>query len=448
MEGVGGSGMVPFAMRAAILGFFSGALIASAAAQSGSTPPARLTLADVVRLAKQRNGTIRSAFAEVEAAKARRTGAYAAFLPTVTPNFSYTYRDQEIADPVFGGRRFIFDQKLGSIDANWLLFDSGQRNTAYRRAKVSEEAQVQSATNQLRQTLFTVERQYFETLRAQEQLKVSEAQRTRTQAVLEQTKKRVEVGDAARREILQASADALNADVSLLTARNLVATQGATLKASIGLEVTNPLPPLEPVSDAPQFERPSDLNALWTQAISNRPDLMAARQQEESQRLNVLNFKTNAGVTYSLSGNYTLQVTPDQLSNRSLRLLVSYPLFDGGAARSDVRAAEATLESQRLQNLQLERNIRSEIESAYLQHSQNIERLEAAKAAVAAARENYAAALGAQQVGSGDLIEVLTAQVSLVTAENNFINALYDTLISDLSLRLATGQPLPGENTA
>jgi len=33
----------------------------------------------------------------------------------------------------------------------------------------------------------------------------------------------------------------------------------------------------------------------------------------------------------------------------------------------------------------------------------------------------------------------------LVTAESNYIEAVYDSLISDLRLKLVTGKPLPGE---
>ena len=52
----------------------------------------------------------------------------------------------------------------------------------------------------------------------------------------------------------------------------------------------------------------------------------------------------------------------------------------------------------------------------------------------------------ARQAGASELIELLTAQVSLVTAESNYVEARYDTLISRVRLKLATGRPLPGEN--
>lgn len=42
-------------------------------------------------------------------------------------------------------------------------------------------------------------------------------------------------------------------------------------------------------------------------------------------------------------------------------------------------------------------------------------------------------------------MEVLTAQLALITAETNLVQATYDAAVADLQLRLATGERLPEE---
>lgn len=69
----------------------------------------------------------------------------------------------------------------------------------------------------------------------------------------------------------------------------------------------------------------------------------------------------------------------------------------------------------------------------------------AAQAALEAATKNFEAASESQTLGASDLIDVVTAQVSLVTAESNRVEAFYDFLISEVRWKLVTGQPLPGE---
>ena len=100
-------------------------------------------------------------------------------------------------------------------------------------------------------------------------------------------------------------------------------------------------------------------------------------------------------------------------------------------------AAEATY-------VQMERTAKAEIESAYYQVVQNIQRLRAARAALEAAQLNYKAAVEAQRLGAENIIDVLTARVSLATAENNAISAKYDTLIAQVNLALVTGRAIPG----
>ena len=92
-----------------------------------------------------------------------------------------------------------------------------------------------------------------------------------------------------------------------------------------------------------------------------------------------------------------------------------------------------------------ERGVRAEIESSYKEYGQNRVRYEASQSALEAARENYNAAGAAQAEGAGNLLQVLTARVSLTTAESNSVEATYDLLIFDIRFRLATGQSVPGE---
>jgi outer membrane protein len=108
--------------------------------------------------------------------------------------------------------------------------------------------------------------------------------------------------------------------------------------------------------------------------------------------------------------------------------------------RANVNASKALLD-------QSEKDARSEIEADFSTYSQDQLRLQSAELALKAAQLNYEAADGSQKAGAASLLDVITAQVSLVTAESNYIQATYDVLIAQLRLRLVTGLPMPGENS-
>lgn len=418
------------------LGVFS--LVGFAAAQT-------LTLDDALRLAKERNGTIRAAVYNTDSARSRVRESFGAFLPTITPTFSYvdSRQDQGTGNPsVFSSR-----QSRTELDASWRLLDSGQRLFAYNGSRKSLEAQQYNSLQTLRQTLFTVHQQYYDALRAQELLRVADSQVARAQKVLDQTKAQVEAKLAPRKDILQAEADLANAKVQRLTAKNRETTTFATLRATIGWDAGQAFPTLVAAKEPATMGVQGDLESLIKESLARRADLLALNRQIDAQRATLYTAERQASINWALDAAFTQGWASNRYQNRSLSFNVSLPLFDGNISRENVRQANLAIDASKTNLVQAEREARSEVESEYLNLTANAERVAAAKAAVEAARLNYQAAEESFRLGAEgtSIVVVLTAQVSLVTAESNYIESIYDYLISDVRLRLVTGQSVPGE---
>jgi len=413
-------------------------------------PQTVLSLKDAVRLAAQRNATLRAQAAAVRGATASQDAAFAAFFPTLTPVVRYDktsiYTNGKSASggnsgSGSGSQLSASDGWQVGLEATVRLLDSGQRNLTFLRTKRNTESEYANLTQTLRSTLFNVERAYLEVLRAQELQKVKDAQVIRTDTILKQTQKRVEVGDAAPIDNLQARADSLNAQVDVITARTRTITNQASLKALIGLNPAESLPPLQSVGS----EIPTDTFGSLEQAIQdglkNRPSLIAQRLGVQAQQYQAKAAKLETGLTFAADATLSAFDRP-RYGGDSLNFSLSFPLFDAGLTRANYRLAVANLEQAQQNLVQSERDATSEIESSYASYQQGSLRLAAATAAVEAARINYQAAERSNQLGASDLIDVLTAQVSLVTAETNYIEALYDTLIAYRQLELSTGRKL------
>lgn len=418
-----------------------GAVASSAVAQGNS-----LTLEQAIALARERNGIVRSAILDVEASRSRVAQSFSAFLPTVTPSYRY---DNDRFENEVGGVTNVTKTNEGStfLSASWLLLDSGQRDLSLRASRRGLSQRMSDAKQTLRETLFAVHQQYFNALRAQELLRVQEASVERAQEILKFTDAQIELKIAPRKDRLQANADLLNAQVSRLAARNQVSNSAATLKATLGVPANEPMPALQPIAEPPAPQDLPELAAAITQGMSAREDLRSRRFSIEAQRFNVQRSNREAGITWTLEADYSRQFSERESDRRTLTFLASYPLFDGNRRREAAREQRLGLESLEASYLQSERQAAAEIESAYLELAQNRERLIAATAALAAARENFNAASEAQRAGAEgtNVITTLTAKISLVTAESNYVEAVYDTYISEVRYRLATGQPLLGE---
>ncbi len=424
-----------------------GALGAFACAQQ--EPP--LTLQDALRRALQYNGDIQSALAERRAAEAELTAIRAALFPQFEWSSSNIRTRLEQ-----GGTIAESTTRQDAITLDWLLFDSGRREARIRQASRSHELARQSARGTIRALLFETARAYYEVLRRQELLRVADEAVQRAQTLLDVARTQAEVGTAPAKDVLQAEADLANARVQQIQARNALRLAQTDLKRLIGWEAAQPLPPLQRADAPPELppalspaeggqEQPPALDALWQRARQGHPELLTAQLNLQIARLGVQIAQINAfsRMEVSLTGFYELE--PTRRTQGQLRLTLSYPIFDAGLVRANLRQAQAEYQSVQARLLQLERNLYAELEGALLTRLETAERLNAAQAALTAAQRSYEAARDALREGAGSLIEVLTAQLALVTAETNLVQAVYDSYVADLRLKLATGDPLPEE---
>jgi outer membrane protein len=411
-------------------------LLAVAAVNAQET----LSLDDALRLALQNNGLARAALAETDAADARLAAARANLYPSIDLSSSTTRTRIE-----GGGAIADTTQRQNGFGLEWLLLDNGQRELRIRQSSRTAEATRQSTRETLRRVLFQTARAYYEVLRRKELLQVADTAVRRAETLLEVAKAQAEVGAAPQKDVLQAEADLANARVQQIQARNALRLAETDLKRLIGWEAQKPLPDLT-APDAPPTPDPAlSVEQLWQRARLQRPDLRDAELRLQISRLGLDAARLNSLLRLQISVRGFREYDPNSRTQGSISIVASYPLLDGGLTRANLREAEASLQSAQFRLQQAERDAYAEVESALLSIREASERLEASKIAVAAAQRNFDAAQESLREGVGTIVEVLTAQLALITAETNLVQATYDAAVAELQLRLATGERLPVE---
>lgn len=408
----------------------------------------RLTLDEALSMAQSRNGTVAAARKQVDAARARANQSKAAFYPTVTPALSYLDTRNDFLTGTGGNGPQTINQSglTTEVNLNWQVFDSGERSLTLAAARRALDAQTFESLQILRETLFTVYSQYFDVIRFRELVKDAAAQVDRAQKSYDQALKQFQVGDLAEKDTYQPKADLLNAKVFKLETENRRNTAEADFKATIGWDSQNPLPDLDAPAEPPK-PQPGELPALTAEGLDNRADLIAQRKRLEQQSLGLDLTRRLNGLRWSFDVGFGKQFGPDNINSRTLGLTVSYPLFDGGLGREQVREGEALLDASKFGLTQQERVVQAEIEAAYREVILNGERLDAARVAREAAQINYDKVSRAQELGAegADVVAVSTAQVTLVQAETNYVEAIYDYYISLARLDLVVGRAVQGE---
>lgn len=121
---------------------------------------------------------------------------------------------------------------------------------------------------------------------------------------------------------------------------------------------------------------------------------------------------------------------------------LSAPIFDGGLISAEVNQEKKKMEKVREEERSLKLDIIREIKNAYLNIENAQKRIEVALKAVETAKENLRIEVLKYETGSGTSTVVIDAQTSLLRAEADYLQAIYDKNIAVASLRKAIGQDI------
>lgn len=410
------------------------AAFAARAAEPSVTGP--LTLTEAVRIALENHNQIGIAESRRSAAEARLTQSRSAWFPRITPSYQHT--TQKLASGSSTSRNTT------AISLQQTIFDSGIRETTIAQSRDSLRSSEYSLEDTRQGVILNATTAWYELRRSKELVKVADSGVERARTTLEATQAFVEAGSSPKKDVLQAQADYQNALVSQLRARNDVRLAQTNLKIAIGIMSPEPVDTADgEVGVPPADPDTGTLSEYIAQAYANRPDLKGAETDLKNTERNVRIARIEAGPMLESSFSAGHQFDPDRYDTHSLMATVTYPLFDAGASKASIKAAKASLR-QAEESIELSRRqIAQEVESAWLTREEARQRITAAQAALAASRENFAAASESRKEGAGTILDVITAQNQLVTAETNAVQAVYDYHTASARLERALGSNDP-----
>jgi outer membrane protein len=118
---------------------------------------------------------------------------------------------------------------------------------------------------------------------------------------------------------------------------------------------------------------------------------------------------------------------------------LTFPLFEGGLRQAETQEAMARKRQAEYTLSDLKKSIGVDVENAYLDYIAQKGILKSSGDQVAFARDNYNAVSKQFDFGLAQSIEVMDANTVLVTAETQFIQALYNYQQSVIRLKRVTG---------
>ncbi len=336
-----------------------------------------------------------------------------------------------------------YQSTLG-IDVNQLVFD-GSYLVGLQAAKTYKELSVRSSTRTRIETAVAVTKAYYSVLVNNEQLSLVDANLARLRASLKDTEAFFKNGFVEKIDVDRLKVLTNNLETERENVIRLLALNVDLLKFQMGMPIENMLTLKDDLNTLPTT---TEVASLDSTTYRNRVEYSLLETQKKLNELDLKRYRSQYLPSVSAFGSTSKGYQSNSFGdmwNTSfptsvIGLRIAIPIFDGFQRENKIKTAKLTVDKtvNDLSNLRNAISLEaSQSQKMYLNSTKSLDNqranMELAKEVLRVSKIKY-------EQGVGSSLEVTTAETSLKEAENNYINALYNQLISKVDLEKALGK--------
>jgi len=417
-------------------------------------------LVEIARMAIEQNQDLLAETYGVQASLEEIARARANLLPQIGASGSYTARNDS---PLVAAGLSPERSGDAEIGVDQLLYsDAASANLAIQ--KEIQKSRLASFDEFKLDVILTASTAYYAVLNARSQLAVQENNLRISKANLELAENRVSLGSSTAADVYRWQAEVARAQILVLNERAAENQAHVTLNRILHKPQGTRLALKEATFNEPFVMTRKDFDQL----IASPADYAtfsrfyierALRQAPELEQLNAQIVAKQRDLTsqrrsywlpdFSIGGRYTRNLgqsglgagptAGENLDDWSVGLQATLPLFSGGLRKANV--SRASYELRQLKSLRssaeerVEETIRSQLYSAQAAYAQ----INLTAIAAEASRKNYDLVSDAYSRGAVNVIELLDAQETSLTASAASAESLYNFLSIIMAMQRAVG---------
>jgi len=412
--------------------------------------PGTLTVQETVQKVLAQNLTLKEAEDAIAVIKARVDQLKSGLLPNVRGDASYSRIGpvEELTFPGFGTFQ-LFPANNYDIHAGvrQLLYDGKRTNESIALA----ESQVESAVDRWellkRDMAFQTVQLCDSILFLRESLRVQSDHVKALSDHLDIARKKVAAGTATELEVLNTQARVVAAQNQVVDLQNMIEKQTLGLQQLMKLEDQA----LLELSGEFRYQAvPLDADELIRVALRQRPETRSIQNLMKSAKIEVLLAGLthlpviSANVLFGAKNGYIPNLNTVKL-NFVAAVSASVSVFDGHLGRAQKMQATANLKTFEDRNQELEVMIKTEVRQAISDVRASDQKLKAVEVNIEQAKKAMAYAQARYEAGTITNLDLLDTEDALTEAEFAKLRALYQFVLSKLTLQRAVGNPLVGE---
>ncbi|MEA3492953.1 MAG: TolC family protein [Candidatus Margulisiibacteriota bacterium] len=417
-----------------------------------------LTLEKSILIAFEKSPVMLKARADIVAAEGQVGQAVAGFLPhlSLNANVGKTYSAPMTVEMTLMGTPSVFtygvdeqaDMANYSASLTQSLFTGGRLSSGLAMAKKGLRVAVEEFKKVSHNVKFSVIKAYYDVLKAKKFVKLSRESVDMANSHLSHAKALKNVGMSTRAETLRDEVQVANAEIALSKAKQGFEIAKNYFNNILGRDLNSSVELAEV-----EFKSESEYVPLYEYedilkiAYEERPDwkqyILANKISEDEVGM----VRSDLWPMLSLVGQYDIGSTKYESfksDQRTWTAMVSgsWNIFDGSATWNRIKEANAKLEANRANEIEIKKGIALEVKDANFAISSSLENIKGTQKALELAGENLKIADLRYKSGVGTNLEMIDAQVAVTRARIEHLQSEHDLQIAKAKINKVIGRDI------
>ena len=316
-----------------------------------------------------------------------------------------------------------------SLSTTKILYSGGKMESLIDQAEANKQISLNDLEKEKQGVIYKVTEAYYQVLQTEGMKRVRAQAVKQMQAHLESSEALLKEGMIAPIDLNRIKSQLSNLEHNLIKAENGHKLTMYNLNSIMGIDLNTELVLENNLSYEPCG---IDLEDALVRAGENRSQIMNIALQRRIMEEMVDIAKSNRKPRVILSAE-------SGITGWQATVVAEYSLMDGGVNKAKIEQAELNLAQVDQSEQQVRQLIEFEVRSAYLNMKEAEKLIKVAEEGIKNSQESFRIAQVKYNEGIATNTEVIDAQSTLIEAETNHLNALYDYNINRAALVKAMG---------
>ena len=396
---------------------------------------APLDIKEAIRLALDNNSSLRSLRQEAVKAKAFKLQADGTLLPNV---YAVGYVNKQREDQSSDGSRD--DNRVVGATLEQTIYSGGKNSALRRQAPLKKTIAEMMAADGENSVVGELYARFYNVLLQRGNIEAEAAAVKTSELHLRETQKMSELGLSNRLDVIRAGQQLAADSAALASARGLCEAAQISLMNYLAIAPGDMRQAQGELSVPEVRGSRAESLALAEQFRADRRKL-AAQLDYQKEQIEIEKSGLRPKLAFEA---YAGHLDPYQKRDEGgdtwrTELSVSVPIFDRNETKSSVASALAQLEQDKIAFEQKELDIKSEVETAWIEIETTQRTLDASGKSLELAQESLRLAEAGYREGVTPQLDLLSAQASLTSARLSYLRAKYNHLIAIVALKMTEG---------